>query len=398
MAETLLRPDTSLPAGGASAAKPDMATSVTEPWRDPAAKPFIEIRGVSKQFGSFVALQDVSLKIYKGELFSLLGGSGCGKTTLLRMIAGFETPSSGSIIIDGQDMTGVPPYERPVNMMFQSYALFPHMSVFNNVAYGLKKDGVARAEIAKRVDEALGLVQLRPYAERKPHQLSGGQRQRVALARSLVKRPKALLLDEPLGALDKKLREATQYELMNIQDKVGITFIVVTHDQEEAMTLSTRIAVMDRGQVYQVGRPIEIYEYPNCRFTAGFIGTMNMFEGVVQGLEEGLLRVKGKEGGDFLLAHPGAPVPDGTPVWVAVRPEKIRLSLAPVAATQNMVAGKVKDLGYFGGTTSYRIDVGDGRLVSVNVTNADRALALRADWDERVFLTWDAASAVLLTE
>jgi putrescine transport system ATP-binding protein len=317
---------------------------------------------------------------------------------LLRMIAGFETPSSGSIIIDGQDMTGVPPYERPVNMMFQSYALFPHMSVFNNVAYGLKKDGVARAEIAKRVDEALALVQLRPYAERKPHQLSGGQRQRVALARSLVKRPKALLLDEPLGALDKKLREATQYELMNIQDKVGITFIVVTHDQEEAMTLSTRIAVMDRGQVYQVGRPIEIYEYPNCRFTAGFIGTMNMFEGVVLGLEDRLLRVKGKEGGDFLLAHPGAPVPDGTPVWVAVRPEKIRLSLTPVAATQNMVAGKVKDLGYFGGTTSYRIDVGDGRLVSVNVTNADRALALRADWDERVFLTWDPASAVLLTE
>ncbi|WP_158804540.1 MULTISPECIES: ABC transporter ATP-binding protein [unclassified Acidisoma] len=394
MAETLLRPDTNLPAGGVSAAIPD----VTEPWRDSAAKPFIEIRGVSKQFGTFVALQDVSLKIYKGELFSLLGGSGCGKTTLLRMIAGFETPSSGSIIIDGQDMTGVPPYERPVNMMFQSYALFPHMSVFNNVAYGLKKDGVARAEIAKRVDEALALVQLRPYAERKPHQLSGGQRQRVALARSLVKRPKALLLDEPLGALDKKLREATQYELMNIQDKVGITFIVVTHDQEEAMTLSTRIAVMDRGQVYQVGRPIEIYEYPNCRFTAGFIGTMNMFEGVVLGLEDRLLRVKGKEGGDFLLAHPGAPVPDGTPVWVAVRPEKIRLSLTPVAATQNMVAGKVKDLGYFGGTTSYRIDVGDGRLVSVNVTNADRALALRADWDERVFLTWDPASAVLLTE
>jgi putrescine transport system ATP-binding protein len=398
MAETLLRPDTNLPAGGVSAATPDKNASVTEPWRDSAAKPFIEIRGVSKQFGNFVALQDVSLKIYKGELFSLLGGSGCGKTTLLRMIAGFETPSSGSIIIDGQDMTGVPPYERPVNMMFQSYALFPHMSVFSNVAYGLKKDGVARGEIAKRVDEALGLVQLRPYAERKPHQLSGGQRQRVALARSLVKRPKALLLDEPLGALDKKLREATQYELMNIQDKVGITFIVVTHDQEEAMTLSTRIAVMDRGQVYQVGRPIEIYEYPNCRFTAGFIGTMNMFEGVVQGLEDRLLRVRGKEGGDFLLAHPGAPVPDGTPVWVAVRPEKIRLSLTPVAATQNMVAGKVKDLGYFGGTTSYRIDVGDGRLVSVNVTNADRALALRADWDERVFLTWDPASAVLLTE
>jgi putrescine transport system ATP-binding protein len=264
------------------------------------------------------------------------------------MMAGLEVPSAGRILIDGADMTQVPPNRRPVNMVFQSYALFPHMSVFNNVAYGLKKDGVARAEIAKRVDEALALVQLRPYAERKPHQLSGGQRQRVALARSLVKRPKALLLDEPLGALDKKLREATQYELMNIQDKVGITFIVVTHDQEEAMTLSTRIAVMDRGQVYQVGRPIEIYEYPNCRFTAGFIGTMNMFEGVVLGLEDRLLRVKGKEGGDFLLAHPGAPVPDGTPVWVAVRPEK---RISAISAARPPTASMSETAGWFPSTS-----------------------------------------------
>jgi putrescine transport system ATP-binding protein len=370
-----------------------------EPWRDPAAKPFIEIRQVSKQFGNFVALKDVSLKIYKGELFSLLGGSGCGKTTLLRMIAGFDAPSRGSIIIDGQDMAGVAPYDRPVNMMFQSYALFPHMSVFKNIAYGLRKDGVARAEIRERVEEVLGLVQMRAFAERKPHQLSGGQRQRVALARALVKRPKALLLDEPLGALDKKLREQTQYELMNIQDKVGITFIVVTHDQEEAMTLSTRIAVMDRGEVYQTGRPIEIYEYPNCRLTADFIGTMTMFEGRVAGIEDGLMRVTSAEaGGELRVAYSGIPLLPGTEVWVAVRPEKIRLLPEGAPSSGNVVRGKVKDLGYFGGVTAYRVALDSGKLVHINVTNMARALALKADWDERVTLSWDPASAVLLTE
>lgn len=370
-----------------------------QPWLSPSEKPFIEIQGVSKHFGTFTALDDVSLKIYKGELFSLLGGSGCGKTTLLRMIAGFETPSSGRIIIDGQDMAGVPPYERPVNMMFQSYALFPHMGVFDNVAYGLKKDRVPRREIRERVNDALNLVQMLPYAGRRAHQLSGGQRQRVALARALVKRPKALLLDEPLAALDKKLREQTQYELMNIQDKVGITFIVVTHDQEEAMTLSTRIAVMNKGQVFQVGRPVEVYEYPNCRFTANFIGTINIFEGRVTGLENGILSVESSEAGaDLAIEHAGAPLPPGSAVWVAVRPEKIRLTREPVPGNANRISGTVWELGYFGGLTCYRVKTAEGKLLSVTETNAARSLQHRMDWDEQVYLSWEPASAVLLSE
>src|SRR5712692_1230686 len=251
------------------------------PWRDPNARPYVQVEGISKSFGDFKAVNDVSLKIYKGEIFCLLGASGCGKTTLLRMLGGFETPTSGRIFIDGVDMASIPPYERPVNMMFQSYALFPHMTVEQNVAFGLKQDRLPRAEIARRVVEILELVQMRPFAKRKPHQLSGGQRQRVALARSLVKQPKLLLLDEPLGALDKKLREATQFELVNIQEQLGVTFIVVTHDQEEAMTLSSRIGVMNAGQIVQVGTPQEIYEFPGTRFIADFIGSVNMFEGQV---------------------------------------------------------------------------------------------------------------------
>ena len=247
-------------------------------WLDPDAEPFIKLRGVTKQFGSFTAVKGVDLDIYKGELFSLLGGSGCGKTTLLRMLAGFEAPTAGSIYIDGMEINNVPPYERPVNMMFQSYALFPHLTVESNVAYGLKRDGVNKTEISQRVGEMLSMVELSDFSKRKPHQLSGGQRQRVALARALVKRPKVLLLDEPLAALDKRLREQTQFELMNIQDKLGVTFIVVTHDQEEAMTLSTRIAVMDKGQFMQIGTPTEIYEYPETSFIANFIGSANMFE------------------------------------------------------------------------------------------------------------------------
>jgi len=374
-------------------------TPLDQPWLSPATRPFIEIKNVSKQFGAFVALQDVSLKIYKGELFSLLGGSGCGKTTLLRLIAGFMTPSSGSIIIDGQDMTNVPPHLRPVNMMFQSYALFPHMSVFDNIAYGLKKEGVKKAEIKDRVEDALNLVQLRPFTARKPHQLSGGQRQRVALARALVKRPKALLLDEPLAALDKKLREQTQYELMNIQYKVGITFIVVTHDQEEAMALSTRIAVMDRGQVYQVGRPTEIYEYPNCRFTAGFIGTMTIFEGVITGFQNGNIFVRSTElGNNLVVAYAGAILPVGTAVGVAIRPEKIFINPEGRADAPNSVMAKVRDLGYFGGVTAYRMTTPTGKLVAVNLTNIGREINRRVDWDAEVELSWSADAAILLTE
>jgi putrescine transport system ATP-binding protein len=376
-----------------------MAAPLDKPWALPAARPFIEIKNVSKSFGNFVALQDVSLKIYKGELFSLLGGSGCGKTTLLRLIAGFMMPSSGSIVIDGQDMTNVPPHLRPVNMMFQSYALFPHMTVFDNIAYGLRKEGVKKPEIKERVEDALNLVQLRPYTARKPHQLSGGQRQRVALARALVKRPKALLLDEPLAALDKKLREQTQYELMNIQDKVGITFIVVTHDQEEAMALSTRIAVMDRGQVYQVGQPAEIYEYPNCRFTAGFIGTMTIFDGTVAGFRDGRMIVHSPElPNELVVGHAGSILPHGTPVSVAIRPEKILIEPAPQGDRPNTVMAKVRDLGYFGGVTAYRMTTASGKMVSVNLTNTGRQVNRQVDWDAEVQLSWHAESAILLTE
>ena len=265
--------------------------AAAKPWVTGSAKPFVRIQKVTKKFGDFTAVDDVSLDIYQGELFCLLGGSGCGKSTLLRMLAGFEAPTAGRIEIDGQDMAGLPPYERPTNMMFQSYALFPHMSVEKNVAYGLYRDGMGRAEAKDKVAEMLRMVQLTPFAGRKPHQLSGGQRQRVALARSLVKRPKLFLLDEPLGALDKKLREETQFELIRIQETLGVTFIVVTHDQEEAMTLSTRIGVMDAGCIVQVGEPHEIYEHPISRFVADFIGSVNMFEGRVAEDEPDYIRL-----------------------------------------------------------------------------------------------------------
>src|SRR5687767_4332990 len=257
-------------------ASPAAATNKKEPWKDSRAQPYIRIAGLTKKFGApgngqFVAVNDVSLDIYRGEIFCLLGGSGCGKTTLLRMLAGFEQPTAGHIFIDSTDMAGVPPYERPVNMMFQSYALFPHMTVEQNVAFGLKQEGLPRAEIAARVAEMLGIVKLEGFERRKPHQLSGGQRQRVALARSLVKRPKLLLLDEPLGALDKRLREHTQFELVNIQQRLGVTCIVVTHDQEEAMTLASRIGLMNQGRIVQTGTPHEMYEFPASRFVAEFI-------------------------------------------------------------------------------------------------------------------------------
>jgi putrescine transport system ATP-binding protein len=256
-----------------------------------AAQPSVRIEGVTKRFGAFTAVDDVSLDIQEGEIFCLLGGSGCGKTTLLRMLAGFEQPSAGRILIDGQDMADVAPYERPVNMMFQSYALFPHMTVQDNVAFGLEQEKLPKAQIAQRVEAMLSLVRLDGMAQRKPHQLSGGQRQRVALARSLVKRPRLLLLDEPLGALDRKLREHTQFELLGLQKQLGVTFVVVTHDQEEAMTLANRIGVMDRGRIVQVGSPRDIYEYPSTRFVADFIGSVNLFEGRLTEDEADYVRV-----------------------------------------------------------------------------------------------------------
>ncbi len=290
--------------------------------------PFIRIDSVTKRFGDFAAVDNVSIDIMKGELFALLGGSGCGKTTLLRMLAGFETPTSGRIFIDGQDMAAVPPYDRPVNMMFQSYALFPHMSVEKNVGYGLKHENMTEAERRDRVRQMLDLVQLTPLAGRKPHQLSGGQRQRVALARALAKTPKVLLLDEPLGALDKKLREQTQFEISNIQYKTGITFVVVTHDQEEAMTLASRIAVMDKGIVRQIGTATEVYEYPNCAMVAGFIGSVNMFDGEVTGCADGTTTVSVPKLGASVAAKADRRLAPGQRIRVAIRPEKIAITRA----------------------------------------------------------------------
>jgi putrescine transport system ATP-binding protein len=370
------------------------------PWRDPSASPYIRIEGLSKHFDGFAAVDGVDLEIYKGELFSILGGSGCGKTTLLRMLAGFERPSAGRIVLDGADITDVPPYERPINMMFQSYAVFPHMSVADNVAYGLRKEHLAARTIDQRVAEMLELVQLAPFARRKPDQLSGGQRQRVALARALVKRPKVLLLDEPLAALDKKLRQHTQFELMNIQDSLGVTFIVVTHDQEEAMTLSTRIAVMDRGRFAQIGTPSEIYEYPRTRFIADFIGTINLFEGMVLRCGDGDVAVRCMDaGGEMTLAHAGPPLAPQTPVWIAVRPEKIYVSNEPPEATaRTVIKGVVWDLGYLGNHSIYRVKTDTGKMVQVSSQNRRRLARLTLEWDDEVYLSWDASSSVLLTE
>jgi len=362
-------------------------------------KDFIRIRGVSKLFGDFVAVDNVDLDIAKGELFSILGGSGCGKTTLLRMLAGFEIPTSGRIEIDGVDVTSQPPYDRPVNMMFQSYAIFPHMSVERNVAYGLHKDGVGKSEISKRVDEALELVQLGDFRRRKPDQLSGGQRQRVALARALIKRPKVLLLDEPLAALDKKLRERTQFELMNIQDELGITFVVVTHDQEEAMTLSTRIAVMEKGRFLQTGSPLEIYEYPQSRFVADFIGTINTFAGTVLEVNDESISIDSEEAGTALTALGKHDIDVGQRVCVAIRPEKIFVGKSEPDNTEDArVQGVVHDLGYLGNLSLYRIKLANDKIVLVSSQNRRRAATRFLEWEDEVWISWRPRSVVVLPD
>jgi putrescine transport system ATP-binding protein len=372
-----------------------------EPWRDPHAEAYVRFEKITKKFGDFTAVNNVSLKIYRGEIFCLLGGSGCGKSTLLRMMAGFESPTSGAIYLDGQDMAGVPPYDRPVNMMFQSYALFPHMTVEKNVAFGLEQEkGLSKQEIASRVADMLEVVKLTQFAARKPHQLSGGQRQRVALARSLVKRPKLLLLDEPLGALDKKLREATQFELINIQERLGVTFIVVTHDQEEAMTLASRIGVMNRGEIVQIGTPTEIYEFPQTKFVADFIGSVNMFEGqLIEDLPD-RVRIRSEELGGVIYVDHGISSAPGATVWAAIRPEKINILRAhPGENNENSVKGVVKEIAYMGDLSIYLVKIDSGKMVRVTLPNVERLSDdERILWDETVWLTWHASSPVVVTQ
>ncbi len=368
------------------------------------ATPFLQIKRIVKKFDDVFAVDEVTLEIQKGEIFALLGSSGCGKSTLLRMLAGFEAPTSGQILLAGQDIVSMAPYERPINMMFQSYALFPHLTVWDNIAFGLRRDGMSRQEIETRVTQMLDLVQLKAYAKRKPHQLSGGQQQRVALARSLAKRPKLLLLDEPLGALDAKLRERTQLELVDIIEQVGVTCVMVTHDQEEAMTMATRIGVMSEGKILQIGRPSDIYETPNCRFVADFIGSVNLFKGVVE-VDMPDHVVIGTPECRHYVSH-GITGTDGMAVHVAIRPEKMsiqqtvpldqeRESLAEVGF--NIAKGVIKDLAYLGSLTTYHVKLESGTVVKVTHTNAARHDATQLTWGDPVYVWWCGSDVVVLT-
>ena len=357
---------------------------------------FLMTQGLVKRFDDVAAVDDVSLSIRKGEIFALLGSSGCGKSTLLRMLAGFETPTAGAVILDGVDIASFPPYERPINMMFQSYALFPHLSVWDNIAFGLKREGMPKADITARVEEMLRLVQLTAFAKRKPHQLSGGQQQRVALARSLAKRPQLLLLDEPLGALDKKLREQTQFELVNISESVGVTCVMVTHDQEEAMTMASRIAVMSHGRVLQVGTPREIYEHPNCRFVADFIGNVNLFDGELSLDAPDRCEITTPEG-VICVGHgiTGAP---GMALAVAVRPEKIHIAKTRPDVPHNLFTGQVREIAYFGSYSTFIVDMPGGKSIKITEGNTARHETKRISWGDAVFFWWDDMAPVTLTQ
>jgi putrescine transport system ATP-binding protein len=365
------------------------------PWADPTARPLLRFDGVSKRFAGLAAVERLSLDIFPGEFFALLGPSGCGKTTLLRLLAGFETPDEGRILLDGEDIAAVPPYRRPVNMMFQSYALFPHLTVEGNVAFGLKQEGLSKEEIAPRVADMLALVQLEGFGRRKPHQLSGGQRQRVALARSLVKRPRLLLLDEPLAALDKKLRGETQFELMHLQEQLGLTFIIVTHDQQEAMTVADRIAVMDRGKLIQVGTPAEVYEQPSSRWVADFIGEVNLIEGrLVESGPSGSV-IASSAAGELRVAV-ATNSKHGDTVWVALRPEKVRVTREQPAGGAG-VAGQVVEIGYLGDISIYKVRLDSGFVMKAALANLTRLIERPIGWDDRVWLTWTPDAALVLT-
>ena len=364
-----------------------------------ASRPFVEIRQVRKVFGQSVAVDDVSLKIERNELFALLGSSGCGKSTLLRMLAGFETPTAGQILIDGEDISKLPPYQRPVNMMFQSYALFPHMNVENNIAYGLKKEGVRRDEIRRRVDEMLTLVQLQGYQKRMPQQLSGGQQQRVALARSLIKRPKLLLLDEPMSALDKQIRQHTQFELVKTLNEVNVTCVMVTHDQEEAMSMANRIAVMNQGVITQVGTPSEIYRYPNSRFNAKFIGMTNVFEGHTTLDEPDCVEVTTPDLTRSIRVSHGVTGPMGMAAGVSVRPEDILLSQAEPSDRHNRHIGKIVSISFLGSHALCQLQVATGRTVLANILMGGLSGNSPGGYrvGDVVWLSWSDFSGVVLT-
>ncbi len=368
-----------------------------EPWQNPDVEPYVYIKNLVKTFDNKVAVNDVTFSIYKGELFSLLGRSGCGKTTLLRMLAGFEKPTSGRIFIDGSDMTDTPPHKRPVSMVFQSYALFPHMNVEQNVAFGLKQEGLSKKEITERVREYLDLVQMSGYEKRNPNQLSGGEKQRVAIARSLVKHPKLVLLDEPMAALDKKLREQTQLELVNIQEKVGVTFVMVSHDQEEAMTMSTRIGLMNEGKILQIGTPTEIYEYPNSKYVANFIGTMNIFDGIVveSDSEHVTIESNGLEQNIFIGASTSVAV--GANVHVAIRPEKVKISKEKPNKKNNWAFGIVEDVVYLGDVSIYYVRTELNKMLLATETNLVRAAERAIQWEDKVYLSWEQENGIILT-
>jgi putrescine transport system ATP-binding protein len=359
---------------------------------------FVRIENVVKKFGDSTAVDNLNLTIKKGELFALLGSSGCGKSTLLRMLAGLETATSGRIYVDGEDLATLPPYRRPVNMMFQSYALFPHMSVEANVAFGLKQEGTPKNEIKERVADALNLVQMSRYAQRKPHQLSGGQQQRVALARSLVKRPKLLLLDEPMSALDKKIRQKTQLELVNIIDKVDVTCVMVTHDQEEAMTMASRLAVMSEGRIVQIGTPNQVYEFPNSRFSAEFIGSTNLFEGKVVEDEPDYIFVESEDLETRMYVSHGVTGPLGMPVGISVRPERMRVTREKPGTPHNWARGVVSDIAYMGSYSLYHVRLPGGKVVVSHLSSVELLGDNAPAWNDDVYVSWSSASGVVLTQ